>query len=104
MKRPILIQAYIPNRIDGDIKQLMQAFKTQSEWISISKMNSANKMISKLLSTWLCETMDHSTAKKGIITTIGQRSLQHLSTKNNSQSRNTKLILSGTETLWDTQH
>jgi hypothetical protein len=41
----------------------MQALKTQSECISISKMISANKSISKLLSTWLYETMTHSTAK-----------------------------------------
>jgi hypothetical protein len=64
LKTPILIQAYIPNRIGGNIKLLMQALKIQSEWILISKTISANKMIPKLLSTWLYETMDHSTAKK----------------------------------------
>jgi hypothetical protein len=56
LKTPILIQAYIPNRfanqIGGTIQLLMQALKTQSEWILISKLISANKMISKLLSTW----------------------------------------------------
>jgi hypothetical protein len=68
----------------------MQALKTQSEWILISKTISANKTISKLQSTWLDETMTHITAKKGIITTNGQSSLQHLFTKNNSQLRNTR--------------
>jgi hypothetical protein len=34
--------------------------------------------------------MTHSTAKEGIITTISQCSVQHLSTKNNSQLRNTR--------------
>jgi hypothetical protein len=90
LKTPILIQAYIPNRIGGNIELLMQALKTQSEWISISKTISANKTTSKVHSTWLYETMDHSTAKKGIITRIGQRSLQRLSNKNNSQLRNTR--------------
>jgi hypothetical protein len=92
LKTPMLIQACIPNRvangIDGTIQLLMEALKTQSEWILISKMISANKTKSKLLSTWLYEMMDHSSAKKGIITTIGQSSLQRLST-NNSQLRNT---------------
>jgi hypothetical protein len=41
----------------------MEALKTQSEWILISKMISANKAISKLLSTWLFGTMNHSTAE-----------------------------------------
>jgi hypothetical protein len=53
MKTSILIQAYIPNKIGGNIKQLMQALKTQSEWIAISKAISANKTKSKILSTWL---------------------------------------------------
>ncbi len=64
LKPPILIQAYIPNRIGGNIELLMQALKTQSEWISISKIISANKTILKLLSTWLYEMMTHSTAKR----------------------------------------
>jgi hypothetical protein len=93
LKTSMLIQVYIPNRvanqIGGTIQLLMEALKTQSKWISIIKTTTANETILKLLSSWLYETMDHSTAKKGIITTIGQRSLQCLSTKNNSQLRNT---------------
>jgi hypothetical protein len=57
LKVSMLIQASIPNRvanqIGGTIQLVMKALKTQSEWISISKMISANKKISKLLSTWL---------------------------------------------------
>jgi hypothetical protein len=68
MKTPMLIQAYIPNRvanqIGGTIQLLMQALKIQSEWISISKTISANKTISKLLSTWFDEMMTHSAAKR----------------------------------------
>ncbi len=63
----MLIQAYIPhrvaNQIDGTIQLLMETLKTQSEWILISKTISANKTISKLLSTWSYETMTHSSAK-----------------------------------------
>jgi hypothetical protein len=79
LKTPIFIQANIPNRLGGNIRLLMQALKTQSERILIRKTISANKAISKLLSTWLYEMIDHSTAaqKKEIIATIGQRSLQH---------------------------
>jgi hypothetical protein len=64
LKTPILIQVYIPNRIGGNMKLLMHALKTQSEWISISKTKSENKMIYKLLSTFLNEAMNHSTGKK----------------------------------------
>jgi hypothetical protein len=51
LKTPILIQAGIPNRIGGDIKQSMQALKSQSEWILTSKTVSANIRISKIVST-----------------------------------------------------
>jgi hypothetical protein len=48
-KTPMLIQAYIPSRVanrsGGTIQLLMEALKTQSEWISISKIISANKTI-----------------------------------------------------------
>jgi hypothetical protein len=68
LKTPMLIQAYISirvaNQIGGTIQLLMEALKTQSEWILISKTISANKTISKLLSTWLFEMMNHSTAEK----------------------------------------
>jgi hypothetical protein len=66
----------------------MEALKIKSDWILISKTISANKTISKLLSTWLIERMNHSTAEKGIIPTNSQSSLQRLSTKNNSHLRN----------------
>jgi hypothetical protein len=68
LKTPMLIQAYIPKRVanqnGGTIQLLMEALKKQSEWILISKTTSANRTISKLLSTWLYEKMTHSTAKK----------------------------------------
>ncbi len=68
LKTHMLIQRYISNRvanrIGGSIQLLMQALKAQSEWILISKTIAANKTISKLLSTWLYETMTHSTAKR----------------------------------------
>jgi hypothetical protein len=68
LKTPMLIQACIPhrvaNQIGGTIQLLMEALKTQSEWISISKTISANKTLSKLLSTWLYETMTHINEKR----------------------------------------
>jgi hypothetical protein len=68
LKTPMLIQVYIPNRDanqSGDtIQLLMKSLKIKSDWISISKTISANKTISKLLSTWLIEMMAHSTAEK----------------------------------------
>jgi hypothetical protein len=43
LKTPMLIQVYIPirvaNRIGGTIQLLIEALKTQSEWILISKNN-----------------------------------------------------------------
>jgi hypothetical protein len=64
-KTPMLIQAYIPHRVanqsGGTIQLLMEALKKQSDLILISKTISANKAISKPLSTWLIETMTHST-------------------------------------------
>jgi hypothetical protein len=67
-KTPMLIQAYIPNRVanqsGGTIQLLMEFLKIKSDWILISKMISANKAISTLLSTWLIESITHSTAKK----------------------------------------
>jgi hypothetical protein len=68
LKTPMLIQAYIPNRVTnqsgGTIQLLMESLKIKSDWILISKTISANKTISKLLSTWLIETMAHSRRKK----------------------------------------
>jgi hypothetical protein len=60
----MLISIRVANQTGGTIQLLMEALKTQSEWILISKMISANKTISKLLSTWLIETMNHSIAEK----------------------------------------
>ncbi len=68
LKTPMLIQAYIPNRVANQsgatIQPLMESLKIKSDWISISKAISANKTISKLLSTWLIETIAHSTTEK----------------------------------------
>jgi hypothetical protein len=68
LKSPMLIQAYIPSRVanqSGGTKQLlMEALKIKSDWISMSKMISLNKAISKLLPTWLIETMNYSTTEK----------------------------------------
>jgi hypothetical protein len=64
----MIIQAYIPHRVasqsGGAIQLLMESLKIKSDWILISKVISANKTISKLLSTWLIETITHSTAEK----------------------------------------
>ncbi len=55
LKPPMLIQAYIPHRVanqsGGTIQLLMASLKIKSDWILISKIISANKTISKLLST-----------------------------------------------------
>jgi hypothetical protein len=52
LKTPMLIQVYIPNivatQIGGTIQLLIEALKTQREWILISRIISANKTISKL--------------------------------------------------------
>ncbi len=68
LKTPMFIQAYIPYRVanqsGGTIQLLMESLKIKSDWILISKTISANKTISKLLSTWLIETMTCSTTEK----------------------------------------
>jgi hypothetical protein len=61
---PFIFQAYIPKTVGGDIQTIMENLTAQSLWVSISKMNSAHKTISKTLSSWLYETLDHSTARK----------------------------------------
>jgi hypothetical protein len=47
LKTPMLIQAYIPNRVatksGGTIQLLMESLKVKSDWISISQMISAKK-------------------------------------------------------------
>jgi hypothetical protein len=68
LKTPMLIQAHIPHRVanqsGGTIQLLMDFLKITSDWILISKTISADKTISKLLSTWLIETMIHRTTEK----------------------------------------
>jgi hypothetical protein len=64
----MLIQEYIANRVENQsgvtIQLLMEALKAKSDLILISKTISANKTISKLLSTWLIEMTNHSTTEK----------------------------------------
>jgi hypothetical protein len=58
------VEVYIPNIIHGDILQLMDSMRKQSEWIPESKTRAANKTISTLCSIWLEDTLCHSKAKK----------------------------------------
>jgi len=60
LKNPFTVEVYIPKRIHGDILQLMDSMRKQSEWISESKTRAANKTISMLLSIWLEDTLSHS--------------------------------------------
>ena len=64
LKSTFNVQAYIPKKLNGNIDELTQAMKMQSEWISINKMHAANKTISKVISLWLEETLLHSAARK----------------------------------------
>ncbi len=45
---------------NGNIMELMDSMRKQSQWISESKTRAANKTISVLLSIWLEETLNHS--------------------------------------------
>ena len=63
LSNPFSVEVYIPKIIKGDIWELMDSMKKQSEWISESKTRAANKTISTLLSFWLEETLLHSKAK-----------------------------------------
>ncbi len=63
LSNPFSVEVYIPKIIKGDIWELMDSMKKQSEWISESKTRAANKTISKLLSLWLDKTLVHSKEK-----------------------------------------
>ncbi len=53
-------QACIPKEIDGDIQPIMDNLRAYSEWVSISKIDSAQKTISKTLWSWLSDMMKYS--------------------------------------------
>ncbi len=55
LKSTFNVQAYIPKKLNGNIDELAKAMMNQSEWISIIKMQAANKTISKVISLWLEE-------------------------------------------------
>jgi hypothetical protein len=63
LKNTFSVEVYIPNIIHGDILELMDSMRKQSEWISETKTRSANKTILMLLSIWLEDTLFHSKAK-----------------------------------------
>jgi hypothetical protein len=63
LRNPFSVEVYIPKIIQGDILELMDSMRKQSEWISESKTRAANKTISTLLSIWLEDTLSHSKAK-----------------------------------------
>jgi len=63
LKNPFTVEIYIPKGIHGDILQLMDSMRKQSEWISESKTRAANKTISMLLYIWLNDTLSHSKPK-----------------------------------------
>jgi hypothetical protein len=64
LQNPFTVEVYIPKRRHGDISQLMDSMRKQSEWISESKTRAANKTISTLLSIWLVDTLSHSKPEK----------------------------------------
>ena len=64
LKTPFPVEVYIPKEINGDIFQLMDSMKKQSEWISESKTKAANKTISALLHSWFNDTLSHSKPKQ----------------------------------------
>jgi len=64
LKNPFTVKVYIPKRIHGDILQLMDSTRKQSEWISESTTRAVNKTISTLLSIWLEDTQSHSKPKQ----------------------------------------
>jgi hypothetical protein len=45
---------------NGNILELMDSMRKQSQWISESKTRAANKTIITLLSIWLEDTLNHS--------------------------------------------
>jgi len=64
LRNPFSVEVYIPKIIHGDILELMDSMRKQSEWISESKTRAANKTILTLLSIWLEDTLSHSKPKK----------------------------------------
>ncbi len=64
LKSTFNVQVYIPKKLNGNIDELMDAMKMQSELISINKTHAAKNTITKLISLWLEETLLHSTARK----------------------------------------
>ena len=64
LRNPFSVEVYIPKIINGDILELMDSMRKQSEWISESKTRAANKTISMLLSIWFEDTLSHSKARK----------------------------------------
>ena len=64
LQNPFTVEVYIPKGRQGDILQLMDSMRKQSEMISESKTRAANKTISTLLSIWLVDTLSHSKPEK----------------------------------------
>jgi hypothetical protein len=64
LQNPFTVEVYIPKGRQGDILQLMDSMRKQSEMISESKTRAANKTISRLLSIWLVDTLTHSKPKQ----------------------------------------
>ncbi len=50
-------QAYIPIQLDGEIQSIMENLNTHSLWVSINKIDSARKTISKSLWSFLSSIM-----------------------------------------------
>jgi hypothetical protein len=64
LKSTFNVQAYIPKKLTGNIDELKKAMKNQSDWISINKMQAANKTILKAILLWLEETLLHSSPRR----------------------------------------
>jgi hypothetical protein len=64
LKSTFNVQAYIPKKLTDNIDELMKAMKNQSDWISINKMQAANKTTLKVILLWLEETLLHSSPRR----------------------------------------
>ena len=53
-------QAFIPKTLDGEIQPIMANMVTHSQWVSINKIDSARKTISKSLWSFLSQIMNYS--------------------------------------------
>ncbi len=60
LKNSFSVEVYIPMMTNGNILELMDSMRKQSQWISESKTRAANKTISMLLLIWLEDTLNHS--------------------------------------------